>query len=85
VCHLHQKLNQYGFRAEDPWAYVPHITLAKLAEEAAAKQALDDARKQWSGYSGTRKFLVKDLMLVREMGHEQWNDLARVTLPSAAP
>src|SRR5215471_20273013 len=52
VCDLHQQLNQYGFRAEDPWAYVPHITLAKLAEDKAAKAAFEEARKQWSSYDG---------------------------------
>lgn len=83
VCDLHEQLNQYGFRADDPWAYVPHVTLAKLAEDKAAEAALKEARKQWSVYDGARQFMVKDLLLVREVAPDQWNDLAKVTLPSA--
>jgi len=83
VRELHRRLNQYGFRAEDPWAYVPHVTLAKLAESAAAEKALEEARKQWSSYTGEREFLVQEITLVREAELERWNDLAKVTLPSA--
>jgi 2'-5' RNA ligase len=84
VCDLHQRLNQYGLRAEDPWAYVPHVTLAKFDEEAVAQKALEGTRRQWSSYAGARDFPVKELTLVRETEHERWNDLAKVALPSGA-
>ncbi|HZR27577.1 MAG TPA: 2'-5' RNA ligase family protein [Terriglobales bacterium] len=80
ISSLHQRLNQYGFRAEEPWAYVPHITLAKLADNAAALKAVEEAQEQWAHYSGARDFLVKELTLVREFAPDKWDDLARVPL-----
>lgn len=83
VSELQRRLNQYGFRAEDSWPYVPHVTLAKLADDAAAAEAAEEARRQWLLYGGVREFLMEKLTLVREVAPDQWDDLATVALGSA--
>ncbi len=85
IGNLHQQLNQYGFRAEEPWNYVPHITLAKLADDASALKAAEEAQAQWARYSDARDFLVKELTLVREFAPDKWDDLAKVPLAATAP
>jgi 2'-5' RNA ligase len=82
ICDLHQRLNQYGFRAEEAWPYVPHVTLATLADHAVALQVLQEARMLWSRYSGPREFMVKELTLVRESVPGRWDDLDTVALAS---
>ena len=85
ISNLHQQLNQYGFRAEESWAYVPHVTLAKFADDAAALKAAEEAQAQWSRYADARDFLVKELTLVREFAPDKWDDLAKVPLAANVP
>lgn len=81
---LRQELNQYDLRAEEPWPFVPHITLARLSDDAAATKALEEAQRQWSRYAGPRDFLVKQLTLVREAPPNRWDDLATFALGAPA-
>ena len=81
---LRHELNQYDLRAEEPWPFVPHITVGKFNDDAAATKALEEARRQWSRYTGPRDFLVKQLTLVREAPPNRWDDLAAFALGSTA-
>ncbi len=82
--HLHQRLNQYGFRAEESWPYVPHVTLAKLEDDRAALEAMKEGQRQWSLYAGMREFRIEKLTLVREVTPDFWDDLATVVLAPAS-
>ncbi len=84
LCHLHQRLNQYGFRAEESWPYVAHVTLAKLEDDRAALEAMKEGQRQWSLYAGMREFRIEKLTLVREVTPDLWDDLATVVLIPAA-
>jgi 2'-5' RNA ligase len=83
VRSLHERLNQYGFRADDTWPYVPHVTLATLDGQSIVADVLEEARQQWKLYAGGRDFVINKLTVVREMSPGLWNDLASVPLPSA--
>jgi 2'-5' RNA ligase len=85
VGELNQRLNQYGFRAEDPWPYVPHVTLARLDDQGAAAEALRVAGHEWELYREAREFMIDKLTIVREIAPGRWADLAAVPLPSAKP
>jgi 2'-5' RNA ligase len=80
---LHQRLNQYGFRADETWPFVPHITLAKLEGHGAVADVLEEAGRAWQKYPGAREFVMDKLTVVREVSPDLWNDLATVPLPSA--
>ena len=82
--HLHQRLNQYGFRAEESWPYVAHVTLAKLEDDRAALEAMKEGQRQWSLYAGMREFRIEKLTLVREVTPDFWDDLATVVLAPAS-
>lgn len=84
VSDLRRELNQYDLRAEDPWPYVPHITLATLADDAAVDGAMGRAQREWSAYTGPREFLVSQLTLVREAPPHRWDDLGTFALGSSA-
>ena len=84
LCDLHQRLNQYGFRSEESWPYVPHVTLAKLGDNKAALDAMKEAQRQWSLYAGMREFRIEKLTLVREVTPDFWDDLATVVLAPAS-
>jgi 2'-5' RNA ligase len=83
VCDLHERLNQYGFRADELWSFVPHVTLARLADDAAATKALHEAEHEWRSYQGARAFVIDRLTVVREVAPDMWADLVTVSLPSA--
>jgi 2'-5' RNA ligase len=77
---LHDQLNQQTFAFAEEWPYIPHVTIAKMANEPAAEQALEVARLRWQQYSGSRRILLDRLTFVREEAQNCWVDLAPVLL-----
>jgi len=65
--------------AADDWPYVPHLTLATLANADETGRAHEVAAKEWSKFAGQRQALISELVLVREEATEHWIDLASVT------
>ena len=84
ISELRRELNQYDLRAEEPWPYVPHITLATFADPAAPDNAMQRAQREWSVYTGPREFLVNQLTLVREAPPNRWDDLGTFALGAPA-
>lgn len=83
---LHQRLNTAALDGHEEWPYMPHLTIAKLAEESRLPAALELARRRWDAYRGPRSTRVEELTFVREgeqAGH--WTDLAPVPLGRALP
>ncbi len=80
LCELHQQLNQQSLAFCEEWPYIPHLTIAKMATEQAADQALGIARTRWQQYSGSRRILLDRLTFVREDAANCWVDLAPVPL-----
>jgi 2'-5' RNA ligase len=77
---LHEQLNTQALAFCEEWPYIPHMTIAKLAAEPAAQQALAVSREHWSRYHGSRRIRLERLTFVREAEQNCWLDLAPVTL-----
>ena len=77
---LHDQLNKQGLAFAEEWPYIPHLTIAKMANQQAAEQALRTSRDRWRQYPGSRRFLLDRLTFVREDAQNCWVDLAPVPL-----
>jgi len=77
---LHDQINTGALLAEEPWPYMPHLTIFRMdmAEEVAP--VLEEARRRWSEFSGSRRLLLEQLTFVREAGDNRWIDLVPVPL-----
>jgi 2'-5' RNA ligase len=77
---LHDRLNNQALAFAEEWPYIPHLTIAKMATEFAAEEALRTARERWRQYSGSRRITLDRLTFVREDAQNCWVDLAPVLL-----
>jgi len=77
---LHDQLNKQTLAFAEEWPYIPHLTIVKMANQAAAEQALRIARERWRQYPGSRRILLDQLTFVREDAQNCWVDLAPVPL-----
>jgi 2'-5' RNA ligase len=80
---LHDKLNANALAYDEPWPYMPHLTIVKLSEADAARHAAEVARRRWVEYAGTRRVLIDELTFVRaENSVSNWVDLVPIRLGS---
>lgn len=77
---LHDQLNQQALAFAEEWPYIPHLTIAKMADQHAAEQALGTSRQRWREFPGSRNILIERLTFVREESPNCWIDLAPVML-----
>jgi len=77
---LHDRLNLSLFQQDEPWPYMPHLTVVKMATLAEAETAFADALARWAEYHGSRRVLVDQLTFVRESAAGRWVDIAPVRL-----
>ena len=77
---LHHRINRGILEYASGYPYQPHATLAQGLNEEQVCNALPVALRAWRQYSGPRSFVVDTISLVRQLGPENWGDLARVTL-----
>jgi 2'-5' RNA ligase len=77
---LHDLLNTNGLRSEEPWPYMPHLTIVKMGGPEEAQAAFRIAQEDWSKYQGTRRARIEQLTFVREAVGETWEDLAPMPL-----
>lgn len=80
MSELHSKLSTEALAFEEPWPYIPHLTIAKMSAEPPARQAFEMARERWTEYSESRRILLERLTFVREDDENCWVDLAPVPL-----
>jgi len=80
---LHDMLNQGALRFDEPWTYMPHLTIAKMDTVEESARVLDVARARWAGYAGPRTVRIQSLTLVKGTG-ERWVDVAKRPLGSVA-
>lgn len=76
---LHDRLNLALFQQDEPWPYMPHFTVIKMATLPEAERAFADAQARWAQYRDTRRILVDQLTFVRE-ADGGWVDVAPVRL-----
>lgn len=76
---LHDKLNRDVLAFDEPWPYMPHLTIAKMDQAEEARKVLGIARLRWREYAGPREARIESLTFVKGTG-ERWVDLAEARL-----
>ena len=76
---IYETLNCGDLAADDPWPYVPHLTLATLPDASQTRAALAQAEQHWQRYQGEREFMLAEMTLVREDTPERWTDLETIS------
>ncbi len=76
---LHDAINTGALAYEEPWPYMPHLTIAKLNCVPDVQQVLENVRQRWREYVGSRNVRIDNLAFVRGSG-QTWFDIARFTL-----
>ena len=83
---LHDKLNVGPLQYDEPWPYMPHLTIAKLDDLEVARDSAEAWRNQWSQFGGSRRILIDELTFVREGTRAfTWVDLAPIPLGNRLP
>jgi len=77
---LHDRLNVGPLHAEEPWPYMPHLTIAKMDTAAESEKVLEEARDRWRQCECTRRVVIGELTFVRQAGPDRWLDIAPVPL-----
>jgi 2'-5' RNA ligase len=72
---LHDAANREALAYNEPYPYMPHLTIAKLDTEEEAMKVVNIARPRWKGYGETKQVRIDHLVLVKGTG-ERWIDLA---------
>ena len=76
---LREKLNRGVFCSEEPWPYMPHLTIAKMDTMDEAEKLLKVSRDRWESYAGPRTVRIAGMTLVKGTG-ERWVDVAKTPL-----
>jgi 2'-5' RNA ligase len=71
---LHDLANRGVLAFDEPWPYMPHLTIVKGDTIAEAQRVLEIARQRWATYSETRTLKIKSLTLVKGVS-ERWLDV----------
>jgi len=77
---LHDRLHRPELFEESQWIYMPHLTIAKMENDAQARDGFALASQRWSEFSGGRRIRVEELTFVREEGENAWTDIVAVPL-----
>jgi 2'-5' RNA ligase len=81
---LHDKLNQGALAYDEPWPYMPHLTIIKLSEADAAHAATEVSQQRWQQYDTDHRVQIEELTFVREANSMyNWIDLAPIRLGTA--
>ena len=76
---MREHLNIGALCFQEPWPYMPHLTIVKLDTNAEVPGVLELARQRWSEYHHTRRVRIGKLSFVKGTG-ERWVDIASVEL-----
>jgi 2'-5' RNA ligase len=76
---LHDRLNRGGLQFNEPWPYMPHLTIVKMDTVEGARKVVEISRQRWQEYKDTRSVRIDSLTLVKGTG-ERWVDLATARL-----
>lgn len=77
---LHDQLDVGALQSEEPFPYMPHLTIFKMDTAEQAEAALDEVRRRWAEFGGSRRLPMEQLTFVRQAGEDRWLDLATITL-----
>ena len=81
VRELHDRLNTGALLYEEPWPFMPHLTLFKMNTNEQARESMSTAIRLWGEYAGTRQIQIDQLTFVRAGGAaDRWLDIAPIPL-----
>src|SRR4051812_36003744 len=80
---MHVAFNSGALQAEEPWPFMPHLTIVKMPDLALAHSALLTARQHWASHPGHRSAEIRELTFVREAEDSRWIDVATILLKEA--
>ncbi len=76
---LHDKFNREALYFQEPWPYMPHLTIAKMDTIDEARKVLEITRQRWQTYDGSRTVRIESLTFVKGVG-DRWMDVATTPL-----
>ena len=76
---MHDHMNHDVLLCDEPWPYMPHLTIVKADDAAEVPRVIEVARQRWKEYPGTHKVRISKLSFVKGNG-ERWVDLAAMHL-----
>lgn len=76
---LHDRLNDGALHCEEPWSYMPHLTIVKMDTIDEARKVVGLARPRWDQCDDNRKIRIDKVVFVKGVG-ERWMDLATIPL-----
>ena len=79
---LHDALNHGCLEREEPFPFVPHVTVAQELDEASAQAVLEEVSRAWSHYEGETSFRIELLSFVQQAPENRWVDLVPIPLGS---
>ena len=79
---LHDRLNTGALHCDEPWPYMPHLTIVKLDTIDEARKVVRLARPRWDQCDDNRKVRIDALTFVKGVG-ERWIDLATIPFGQA--
>ncbi len=80
VREVHDLLNQGALLSQEPWPFMPHLTLFKMETYERANAAYGRAVQLWDRYSGSRRIVIDELTFVRSAEQNCWTDIAPIPL-----
>jgi 2'-5' RNA ligase len=81
---LHDRLNGGALQCNEPWPYMPHLTIVKMDTIDEARKVVSLTRPRWDQCDNNRKIRIDKLTFVKGVG-ERWIDLASIPLGGAPP
>ena len=77
---LHDRLNRSVLQFEEPYPYMPHLTVFRFDDPERARKALATTHERWHRYEGPRRMLIEQLVFVRGSREAGWLDVAPIPL-----
>lgn len=80
LTQLHNALNCDGLAFQEPFPYIPHITIAQDLDQRRTATVMAEVEHEWARYASERSFRVESLFLVQHTPENRWLDLAPIPL-----
>jgi 2'-5' RNA ligase len=76
---LHERLNRGPLEFQEPWPYMPHLTIVKMDTVEEASKVVEISRQRWREYKDNRTVQIESLTLVKGT-RERWVNMANAVL-----
>lgn len=85
IIAMHDRLARDMFAYKEPYPFHPHITLAQEIPEDAVTDVFTRACARWEAWPHSRTFRVEELIFVRNVNMQGWEDLSTHRLLPFSP